>query len=186
MKTRMVLFVGALLLSIFTANIQAQGTAFTYQGQLSSSNSPANGHYDFTFTLLDPNSQPAPDMALYMGMPGHAAFVKTDGSVFAHIHPSGSASMAALMLAQAQNNQTPINQTQSNQAPGAQPPAQSDMTSMPGMNMSGGNALPNTVSFPYGFPTAGTYRIVVQMKHGNTVETGFFDVEVGAPLKKTQ
>ena len=65
----------------------------------------AKSPYDFTFELLDPNGQPASDMALYMGMPGHAAFVKTDGSVFAHIHPSGSASMAALMIAQSQNDQ---------------------------------------------------------------------------------
>jgi hypothetical protein len=36
-------------------------------------------------------------------------------------------------------------------------------------------ALPNTVSFPYGFPSPGRYRIFVQMKHGDTVETGVFD-----------
>ncbi|MGD1085104.1 MAG: hypothetical protein ABSA47_10195, partial [Verrucomicrobiota bacterium] len=34
---------------------QAQGTAFTYQGQLSSNGVPANGFYDFEFTLY-PNS----------------------------------------------------------------------------------------------------------------------------------
>jgi hypothetical protein len=34
------------------------------------------------------------------------------------------------------------------------------------------------VSFPYGFPTAGHYRIFVQMKHGGTVETGAFDAQV--------
>jgi hypothetical protein len=52
-----------------------------------------------------------------------------------------------------------------------------DMPNMPGMTMSG-NALPNVVSFPYGFPTAGEYRIFIQMKHGNTVETGVFDAGV--------
>ena len=35
--------------------------------------------------------------------------------------------------------------------------------------------LPNSVGFPYGFPTPGAYRIFVQMKHGSTVETGSFD-----------
>jgi len=34
------------------------------------------------------------------------------------------------------------------------------------------------VEFPYGFPSAGRYRIFVQMKHGATVETGVFDAEV--------
>ena len=34
-----------------------------------------------------------------------------------------------------------------------------------------------TVSFPYGFPAAGRYRIFVQMKHGGVVETGVFDAD---------
>jgi len=46
------------------------------------------------------------------------------------------------------------------------------------------SAPPSTVSLPYGFPSAGTYRIVVQMKHGNVVETGMFDAEVNAPIEK--
>ena len=37
-----------------------------------------------------------------MGMLGHAAFVKTDGTRFAHIHPTGSVSMASFMLAENQ------------------------------------------------------------------------------------
>jgi hypothetical protein len=40
------------------------------------------------------------------------------------------------------------------------------------------SALPATVSFPYGFPSPGRYRIFVQMKHGETVETGVFDAVV--------
>jgi len=133
----------------------------------------AKAPYDFTFELLGPNGQPASDMALYMGMPGHAAFVKTDGSVFAHIHPSGSASMAALMIAQSQNAQTQSAQSIS------------DMKDMPGMDMNQGPP-PSTVSFPYGFPSAGTYRIFVQMKHGNMIETGTFDAVVEAPPEKQQ
>jgi hypothetical protein len=42
--------------------------------------------------------------------------------------------------------------------------------------------LPNSVGFPYGFPTAGAYRIFVQMKHGKTVETAAFDACAGSPL----
>jgi len=119
----------------------------------------------FTFSLLDPNGQPPKDMALYMGMTGHAAFVKTDGSVFAHIHPAGSASMAAMMMAQTQNQAS---------SAGAGTPA----TAMPGMDMSQSALLPNVVSFPYGFPSDGVYRIFIQMKHGDTVETGVFDADV--------
>ncbi len=49
------------------------------------------------------------------------------------------------------------------------------MSNMPGMNASAASGLPNEVSFPYGFPAPGRYRIFVQMKHGATVETGVFD-----------
>jgi hypothetical protein len=31
------------------------------------------------------------------------------------------------------------------------------------------------VSFPYGVPSAGTYKIFVQMKHDGKVETGAFE-----------
>jgi hypothetical protein len=98
-----------------------------------------------------------------MGMVGHAAFVKTDGTVFAHVHPSGTPAMAAMMMAQAQNTNA--------SAPGA-------MKDMSGMDMSTPSAIPDTVSFPYGFPTPGNYRIFVQMKHDHTIETATFDASV--------
>jgi hypothetical protein len=43
-----------------------------------------------------------------------------------------------------------------------------------------GMAMPvsNVVEFPYGFPKAGGYRVFVQMKHSNVVETGAFDLVV--------
>ena len=118
----------------------------------------------FRFTLLDTNGNRPGDMALYMGMLGHAAFVKTDGAVFAHLHPTGSISMAAYMKAQEQNAH--------------QPDAEMNMN-MPGMDArQHATALPNEVTFPYGFPSRGRYRLFVQMKHGNTVETGIFDAVV--------
>ncbi|HZQ53506.1 MAG TPA: hypothetical protein VFB14_14980 [Bryobacteraceae bacterium] len=112
----------------------------------------ANEPRMFRFRLEDPHGQPPRDMAFYMGMLGHAAFVKTNGTVFAHIHPTGSVSMAAFMMAQGM---------------------------MPDMNMeTSESSLPNTVGFPYGFPSPGRYRIIVQMKHGETVETGIFDANI--------
>lgn len=116
----------------------------------------------FRSELLDPNGKPPGDMTLYMGMLGHAAFVKTDGTVFAHIHPTGTVAMAAFMMAN----------PQAEMGGGA-----TGMTKMPGMDMSN-STIPNAVSFPYGFPTSGQYRIFVQMKHGNAVETGVFDADV--------
>ncbi len=116
----------------------------------------------FRFRLLDASGNKPADMALYMGMLGHAAFVKTDGSVFAHIHPAGSISMAAFMLAQSQTEKISA--------------AEMDMAGMDHAQRP--PELPNQVTFPYGFPTPGRYRIFVQMKHGNTVETGVFDASV--------
>ena len=52
---------------------------------------------------------------------------------------------------------------------------------MPDMNMHGAarpGSLPNEVSFPYGLPSAGRYRILVQMKRAGCVETGVFDATV--------
>jgi hypothetical protein len=118
---------------------------------------------DFAFELLDREGSAPTDIALYMGMLGHAAFVKTDGSVFAHIHPTGTVSMAAFMMANPQAGM-------SGMSAGAP-------MNMPGREM-GSGSLPNRVSFPYGFPSPGQYRIFVQMRHGTTVETGVFDAVV--------
>jgi hypothetical protein len=117
----------------------------------------ANTAYSFKFHLLDASGKPASDMQPYMGMAGHAAFVKTDGTVFAHTHPDGSAAMAALMIANESGHEGMD------------------------MNMDMGehsDPISNTVEFPYGFPSSGRYRIFVQMKHGTTIETGAFDASV--------
>ena len=104
----------------------------------------------FTFRVEDGNGQPVPDLELYMGMPGHAVFFRRDRRVFAHVHPSGSAPMAALNIA------------------------------MPSGSQHGGHqaAPPSTVSFPYGFPEPGAYRIFVQVKRAGRVLTGAFDADV--------
>ena len=106
----------------------------------------------FKFRLVDASGNPVPDMELYMGMPGHAAFLKDDGTVFAHVHPSGSVPMAALTL------------------------ANPDLAGHDMQHMTA--TLPAEASFPYGFPSPGDYRVIVQMKHGGVVETGIFDASV--------
>jgi hypothetical protein len=69
--------------------------------------------------------------------------------VFAHLHPAGSISMAALQKFAGPSTHT-----------GHMMPAQGDL------------------SIPYAFPKAGRYRIWVQMKHAGRVMTGAFDANV--------
>ena len=108
--------------------------------------------YLFRFLVEDSQGNPAGNLELYMGMLGHAAFVRSDRSVFAHVHPSGSAPMAALGLT------------------GAVDPHAGHMAMAEG--------LPAEVSFPYGFPRPGDYRIYVQVKRGGAILTGVFDARV--------
>lgn len=127
----------------------------------------------FKFVVQDKNGNPATDMEPYMGMAGHAEFVRSDMSVFAHVHPAGSVSMAALDLAQ-------------QGLPGASPSMEIQGMSMQGTTMAGTSAnapakstpLPPEVSFPYGFPKPGDYRIFVQVKRSGTVQTAAFDAHV--------
>ena len=59
MKTRLFAFLALASLSTLSLHLSplfAQGTAFTYQGQLQSSGSPASGTYNLTFTLFNTNS----------------------------------------------------------------------------------------------------------------------------------
>jgi hypothetical protein len=84
-----------------------------------------------------------------MGMAGHAVFLSSDGNVFAHVHPAGSVSMAAVGLAEGRNPKAAM-ENMDHIAPAAE------------------------VSFPYGFPQPGDYRIFVQVRRAGKVETGEF------------
>ena len=101
----------------------------------------------FAFEIVGPAGSPVDDLQPYMGMGGHAEFVKTDGSVFAHVHPTGSVPMAAVAIA---SNAAMLRMHESK--------------------------IGTEVSFPYGVPTPGQYRIFVQMKREGKVETGVFDL----------
>ena len=111
----------------------------------------------FRFRVEDAKGNPATDMENYMGMAGHAAFIRDDGQVFAHVHPAGSISMAAAELAQGDGSTT------------ATPDKMAGMIHPPPSA---------TVTFPYGFPQPGDYHIFVQIKRGGKIETGAFTAHV--------
>ena len=121
----------------------------------------ANHFVWLRFRLEDPQGKPASDVEPYMGMAGHAEIIRSDRSVFAHVHPDGSVAMAALEL------------TQKNPAT----PAIGNGSAMMAMQMPMDKMSPE-VSFPYGFPKAGEYRIFVQIKRAGHIETGVFDTEI--------
>lgn len=87
----------------------------------------------------------------YMGMAAHVIVASHDHTVLAHLHPSGSISMAAL---------------QRFTGTGTDPHA--------------GHAgeVEGRVAVPYAFPKAGRYRVWVQVKRAGQVHTGAFDVDV--------
>jgi hypothetical protein len=104
------------------------------------------------FRVVNKNGAPATDLEPYMGMPGHLVIVRRDLGVFAHIHPAGSVPMAALQLLEKVPTQR--------------------MDAMPGMQR---EAVPAEITFPYGFPGAGDYRLFLQVKRAGHVETAVFD-----------
>jgi hypothetical protein len=142
-------------------DVLPDGTRVVWQHGPVEKNVPVKLH----FSVQDADGAPVRDLEPYMGMAAHLEIVRSDLSVFAHIHPSGSAPMAAVMLANGE--------TEAGSAP-----------SLKGMTMPNDSRMemPATVepelSMPYGFPKSGVYRIFVQFKRGNKVETAAFDTRV--------
>jgi hypothetical protein len=87
----------------------------------------------------------------YMGMAAHVIVSSHDHSVFAHLHPSGSISMAAL---QKFTPNAPIDHS------------------------GHAAAVEGRVEVPYAFPKAGRYRLWVQVKRAGEVKTAAFDLDV--------
>lgn len=100
----------------------------------------------------------------YLGMAGHAVVVREDASVFAHLHPMGSMSMAALQAFELRNRGDTT-------AEGRLIDAHA------GMKMDEPD-LPGNFSFPFAFPKAGRYRLWVQVKRNGRVMTADYEVNV--------
>jgi hypothetical protein len=107
------------------------------------------------FDALGADGQPAP-LEPYMGMWSHAAVRAADGSVFTHLHPSGTISMTAQELfarrERGEDLKKPIDV----------------MCGRPEREL----------VFPYSFPKAGAYRMWVQVKVAGKVVTQPFDLQV--------
>ena len=102
---------------------------------------------ELRFRFRPPPGEPAA-LEPYLGMAGHAAVVRSDDSVFIHLHPLGTISLAAQAALQK----------------GAH-----SMTLAPG-------TASDTLYFPYAFPAPGRYTVWVQLKRGGRVLTGAFRI----------
>jgi hypothetical protein len=112
----------------------------------------ANRDTSLRFTVFNSLGEKAP-LRPYMGMLGHCVVRRKDGTVFAHLHPAGTISMAMEEKLSAQENIS-----------GALSP-----TPPP---------VGREVIFPYAFPRPGEYRLWAQVCSGGRVLTGVFDVSV--------
>jgi hypothetical protein len=131
------------------------------------------------FEVRDQAGQPA-DLEPYMGMMSHAAVLRSDGRVFAHLHPSGNYSMAAQMFFDAKMaKETGVASGDGGMPAGMDHSMMMD-NSMMGHAMShapanGGSSI---ISLPYEFPTPGDYRVWVQIKTNGQIMTAIFDTTV--------
>jgi hypothetical protein len=119
---------------------------------------------DLKFTVRDAKGGVAM-LQPYLGMAAHAVILRNDASVFIHLHPMGTVSVAGQEFFRARDRGDTT-------ASGRLRPSALTMTAMPAMIMNG------ALSFPYEFPKPGRYRIWVQVKPASQVLTGTFDVDV--------
>jgi hypothetical protein len=99
----------------------------------------------------------------YLGMTAHGVVLRDDASVFVHLHPMGTMSMASL---EAFDLRDRGDTTADGRLAAAHQMAPSS------------TPLDGTFAFPYAFPKAGRYRMWVQVKQAGRVLTADFEVMV--------
>jgi hypothetical protein len=147
--------------------------------------------YELTFAIQDEHGRPAA-LEPYLGMMGHAVVMKTDGSVYIHLHPVGSYSMASqqTMLTRFEKETGPVNWASLN-TPSfmdsidqvvarleAMPEQERNdllMADMQHITTDAAHPDHAVVKFPYAFPSPGTYRIWIQMKRNGRILNSAFD-----------
>ena len=115
------------------------------------------------FRVRDPRGAVA-TLEPYLGMVAHAVIACSDGSVFVHLHPAGTISMAAQEVFALRDR--------------------GDTTARGRLRLPGDSAIQHAMpisgefAFPYVFPRPGNYRMWVQFRREGRVLTGVFDVTV--------
>jgi hypothetical protein len=104
-----------------------------------------------------------------MGMLCHAAVLRSDGTIFAHLHPAGNFSMAAQTFFETKL----ANETKSGASSNPGPQDHSMHHHHPA-------SATSSVYLPYEFPEPGNYRIWVQFKINGRILTAVFDATVSS------
>src|SRR5207237_7733903 len=120
------------------------------------------------FTVADAAGGPI-SLEPYMGMLCHAAVLRSDGTVFAHLHPAGNFSMAA---------QSFFESKLANEAGAGAESPQVHTAEDHSMHHSHRDGSVSSVYLPYEFPLPGDYRIWVQFKTDGRILTAGFDARV--------
>ncbi|MCF0074800.1 hypothetical protein LZD49_30215 [Dyadobacter sp. CY261] len=156
--------------------------------------------YELNFEIYNPDNSPCfPEP--YLGMLGHAVVMRSDGSVYIHLHPSGSYSMAAEQSFESRISDTAHVAKWPKPAVfrdsidrhlaklKAMPTVDREIFLMKEMGMFNAAAGGMTgmehgtrITFPYSFPKGGQYRIFLQIKRNDKVLTGAFDIKVTDPV----
>lgn len=118
---------------------------------------------DGTTALLEP----------YMGMAGHAMLTREDGTVFVHLHPAGTISLAAQ---EAFLIRQPGDTTRGEL--GKRITANDRSMRATQAAVESGRSPPDLIEFPYAFPRPGRYHVWVQVKRAGRILTGVFDARV--------
>lgn len=147
----------------------ADGSVMTWTGARNSI--PAGEDASLRFEVRNPDGTRAA-LEPYMGMAGHAVVATDDGSVFVHLHPSGTVPMAAQMSFEMRQP----GDTVRGKLGARISAAEHAMMSAPMEAVS-------EVAFPYAFPKPGNYRVWVQVRKGGRILTGAFDAPVVSGAK---
>ncbi|MCC6244574.1 MAG: hypothetical protein IT353_17150 [Gemmatimonadaceae bacterium] len=117
--------------------------------------------------VTNPDGTPA-ELLPWLGMAGHAIVVRYDGTIFMHVHPMGTASMAA-------QDRLLRREAGDTIAHGEDQPT----SDTPAMSMHEQHAPAGEVRFPVAFPAAGAFRVVVQVRRtSGVIETVAYDLVV--------
>jgi len=128
-----------------------------------------------SFKCTEDSGEPA-RLQPYLGMAGHAVVMKDDGSVFIHLHPMGTISMASqyALAGKIDDNVTICGGLSDSTITNLETTGIIDKQTMSLMRSK--NSYTPDILFPYVFPKPGDYYVWIQVKHHNRIKCSKFKI----------